>query len=74
VVLLVKFVYAGILDVPDVGLKFPKPTGTVPCKLHVKLTPGVVLFKFTKDVFCPVQIVWFPCENVVTGAGLTVIE
>ena len=44
-------------EVPEVGLKFPNPAGTAPCKLQAKVTFGVVLLKFTKVVFWPVQIV-----------------
>lgn len=53
----VRLVYTGIDEVPEVGLKFPNPAGTAPTKFQAKVTLGVVLLKFTKAVFCPVQIV-----------------
>ena len=46
-----------MLEVPEVGFKLTKPEGTVPCKFHEYVAPVVVLLKFTKTVFWPVQMV-----------------
>ena len=69
---MVRFVKTGILPLPFTGFTFEIPVGTTAC--HANVTFGVVEFNATATVFVPLQMDWFPCENVVTGAGLTVIE
>jgi len=69
---LVRFVKTGILPLPFTGLTFEIPAGTTAC--HANVTFGVVEFNATATVFVPLHIDWFATANVVTGAGLTVIE
>lgn len=69
---MVRFVKTGILPLPFTGFTFEIPVGTTAC--HANVTFGVVEFKATATVFVPLQMDWFATANVVTGAGLTVIE
>jgi hypothetical protein len=55
VVVLIRFVNAGIVFVPVVGLRFPIPAGKGFCADHEKVTFDVVLAKFTAVVLLPVQ-------------------
>ena len=69
---MVRFVKTGILPLPFTGFTFEIPAGTTAC--HANVTFGVVEFNATATVFVPLHIDWFATANVVTGAGLTVIE